>query len=213
MKNIKIIIADDHPIFRKGLVEIISEEPGFSVLAEAPNGEAALNMINLYQPEVAVLDIHMPVKTGFEVVKTLRAEKINVNVIFLTMHKEDDIFNRAMDLGVRGYVLKDSAAEDLIEAIYAASDGKHYVSAAMSEYLLRRTQLKTDVAELIEQLTSTEKNIVGLIALNYTSTTIAGELNISIRTVENHRSNICKKLNLKGSNALLKFALEHKHLL
>jgi DNA-binding NarL/FixJ family response regulator len=213
MNKIKVLIADDHPIFRKGLVEVISLEPGFQLVSEAPDGVTALNMINLYKPDVAVLDINMPGKTGFEIVKELNSEKINVKIIFLTMHNEEDILNRAIDLGVMGYVLKDSAMEDLIEAIHSVASGKRYVSPFVSEYLINRSSLlKIDGRQksAIEKLTPAEKQILQLIAEEKTSKEIADLLFISIRTVDNHRMNICNKLSIHGANALLKFALENK---
>lgn len=213
MNKIKVLIADDHPIFRKGLVEVISLEPGFQIVSEAPDGVTALNMINLYKPDVAVLDINMPGKTGFEIVKELNSEKINVKIIFLTMHNEEDILNRAIDLGVMGYVLKDSAMEDLIEAIHSVASGKRYVSPFVSEYLINRSSvLKIEERQksAIEKLTPAEKQILQLIAEQKTSKEIADLLFISIRTVDNHRMNICNKLSIHGANALLKFALENK---
>ena len=213
MNKIKVLIADDHPIFRKGLAEVISSEPGFQLVSEAPDGVTALNMINLYKPDVAVLDINMPGKTGFEIVKELNSEKINVKIIFLTMHNEEDILNRAIDLGVMGYVLKDSAMEDLVEAIHSVASGKHYVSPFVSEYLIKRSSiLKINKRQKsgIEKLTPAEKQILQLIAEQKTSKEIADLLFISTRTVDNHRMNICNKLSIHGANALLKFALENK---
>lgn len=215
MKKIKVLIADDHPIFRKGLVEVINAEPEFQLVNEAPDGDTALSMINLYKPDVTVLDIHMPGKTGFEIVKELKTKKLEAKIIFLTMHNEENIFNRAMDLGVMGYVLKENAMEDLIEAVYTVFLGKHYISSSISDFLVNRSSaLKIDRRQrsAIEKLTPAEKQILKLIAEQKTSKEIADELFISIRTVDNHRMNICNKLSIHGSNALLKFALENKHL-
>ncbi len=215
MKKIKVLIADDHPIFRKGLVEVINSEPEFQLVNEAPDGDTALSMINLYKPDVTVLDIHMPGKTGFEIVKELKTEKLEAKIIFLTMHNEENIFNRAMDLGVMGYVLKENAMEDLIEAVYTVFSGKHYISSSISDYLLMRSNPVSgrSTNKKIDLLTIQEINILKLIADKKTSREIADELFLSLRTVENHRQHICQKLELHGINTLLKFAIENKNTL
>jgi DNA-binding NarL/FixJ family response regulator len=211
--EIHIIIADDHPLLRAGLRQVIESDPRLKVVAEADDGAAALEHITAHQPAVAVLDIEMPRLTGFELLRELRARGQAVAVIFLTMYRDEEMFNEALDLGALGYVLKDSATTDIISAIRAVAAGQHYISPAISALLLKRG---ARAAALVQQkaglndLTPTERRILKLISENRTSKEIAAELFISHRTVENHRANICQKLELKGSHSLLKFAFDHK---
>src|SRR5262249_35820545 len=139
--------------------------------------------------------------------------KLQVEAIFLTMHKDEDLFNEAMNLGVKGYVLKDSAVTDIAAAVKAVVIGQSYISPSLSSYLISRGSRASSLAKQrpgLNVLTPTERRILRLIAENNTSREIAEELFISIRTVDNHRANISAKLELQGSHALLKFALEHK---
>jgi DNA-binding NarL/FixJ family response regulator len=206
--EIRIVIADDHPIFRKGLRQIIEMEPGLRVVAEASDGSEALTRITEQRPAVVVLDVDMPVMDGFEVVRAIRSQNLPVEIIFLTMHKDEDVFNEALNVSVRGYVVKDSAVTDIVGGIRAVAAGQSFISPSISGYLLNRTARVTPLGIL--DLTLHEKRILLLIADHLTNKEIATQLFVSHRTVENHRSNICNKLNLRGSHALLKFALDRK---
>jgi len=208
--EISIIIADDHPIFRRGLRQIIETDRGIRVLAEAEDGEAALAALQEHAPQVAIIDVDMPNRDGFEVMQAIRDKRLAVAVIFLTMHKDERIFNKSLDLGVTGYVLKDSAITEIIAAIKAVAAGQNYVSPAMSTSLLKRAaRAFTPPPPGVNDLTPTERRVLKLIAEYKTSKDIATALFISTRTVEHHRANISLKLKLKGSHALLKFALDH----
>ena len=125
-KNIQIIIADDHPIFRSGLKQIIEEDEGIEIIAFAENGEKALDVIDEYNPEIAILDIDMPKMTGLQVMKELKKSKSSTKVIILTVFSSEDIFDEAMDLGVSGFVLKDCAVNDIVECIYKVKEGNYY---------------------------------------------------------------------------------------
>ncbi|HJY62519.1 MAG TPA: response regulator transcription factor [Ignavibacteria bacterium] len=213
---IKIIIADDHPVFRSGLKQIIESDDNLKVLAEAEDGQRAYELLLHYKPNVLVLDIDMPKKTGLEVLKEIKKNKINVRTILLTMYKEEDIFDEAMNLGVDGYILKESAISDIIECINAVFNNKHYISPLISDYILNRNRRKNQLKSkfpAIDVLTTAERKILKLVAENKTSKEIADELFISYRTVENHRTNISSKLNLHGTHSLVKFAIENKALL
>lgn len=208
--EIKIVIADDHPIFRRGLRQIIETEPQIKVVAEADDGEMALAAVQEHTPQVAILDVDMPNRDGFEVLQIIRARRLPIAVIFLTMHKDERIFNKALDLGVAGYVLKDSAITEIVASVKAVAAGQNYVSPALSTSLLKRAARATSPPPGLDDLTPTERRVLKLIAAYKTSKEIATELFISTRTVEHHRANICTKLSLKGSHALLKFALDHQ---
>ncbi len=211
--DIRIVIADDHPIVRSGLRINIESDPHLHVIVEAGDGHAALAAIEQHQPDVAVLDVNMPGLSGFEVMRQLRARKLPVAVIFLTIHSDEVMFNEALDLGALGYVLKESAVTDIVAGVKAVAAGRPFISSALSGHLLNRSARATGLAEHkpgLSDLTATERRIVRLIAQQKESKDIAEELTISYRTVENHRANICRKLDLQGHNALLRFALEHK---
>jgi DNA-binding NarL/FixJ family response regulator len=211
-----IILADDHPLMRKGLREMIEEEGGFTIVAETNNGESALQLIEQHRPLIALLDIDMPKLSGLEVAEAVRKLKLQVRIIFLTMYDTENIFRRAMDLGVMGYVLKESAANEIVEALRTVRDGKHYITPAVSGLLVRQSApsaFRADEQFALSQLTTAERKIITLIAQDKSTKEIADALFISPRTVDTHRNNICKKLGLHGSNALLKFALDVKQLL
>jgi len=211
--EINIIIADDHPIVRGGLCKFIEAEPRFKVVAEASDGEEAVEKIEQFHPEIVVLDIDMPKLDGFGVARELQKRKLDVEIIFLTIHSAEDLFNEAMDLGAKGYLLKESAISEIVSSIKAVSEGKHYLSPSISSYLIRRSTRSNDLAKKkpsLDSLTPTERNILRLIAADKSSKEIAEELFINYRTVENHRNNICQKLDIHGHNALLKFALQNK---
>jgi DNA-binding NarL/FixJ family response regulator len=210
---IRLLIADDHPLLATGLRQVIATDPRLEVIAEAADGATALALLTAHRPDVAVLDIEMPELTGFALLRQLRAQRISTAVVFLTMYRDEEMFNEALDLGALGYVLKDSATTDIIGAIRAAAAGQPYISPAISAYLFNRaTRTTTLVHQLpgLNDLTPAERRVLKLIAENKTSKEIAAELFISYRTVENHRANICQKLDLKGSHSLLKFAFQHK---
>lgn len=208
----KIIIADDHPIFRRGLRAIIESDENLHVIAEADNGRTAFELIKEFEPDIAVLDLDMPALDGFGVTDLIQTNNLAVGIIILTMHNSESIFNRALDLGIRSFVLKDSAMPEITDCIHAVAAGRSYISPQLSTHLINRgnrVQTLTEQTLTLNNLTPAERNILKLIALERTSRQIADELFISIRTVDRHRSNICAKLDLRGTNALLKFAVKH----
>lgn len=209
----RLVLADDHPLLRKGLRQTIEADPKFVVIGEAGDGEAALAQIDRLRPDIAVLDIDMPKMDGLAVANEVRKKRIPVHIIFLTMHAKPDLFYAAMDLGARGYILKDTVVLEIVNGLLAVVQGQHYVSAPLTALLLNRTRQMDAFANSesrLASLTSSERRILRLIANNNSSKEIADELCIHFRTVENRRTLICQKLGLHGSNALLRFALEHK---
>jgi DNA-binding NarL/FixJ family response regulator len=212
-----IIIADDHPIFRQGLIRVIEsaceQEQRYKVIAEAGSGTEALELIERLKPDVAIIDIDMPKMNGLEVVRKISAAKILTSCIIITMYKDEEYFNEAMELGVLGYLLKDGVLVELIECLDAVQEAKHFISPKISDYLISRNErLKAlnKVHPELEKLTKTEMQILKLLSENKSSKRIAEEMFISEKTVENHRANICSKLGLKGRNSLLLFALQFK---
>ncbi|MBS1793743.1 MAG: response regulator transcription factor [Acidobacteria bacterium] len=210
-EQVKVIIADDHPIFRSGLRQIIDGERKFRVIAEATDGEAVLQLIDADMPDIVVLDVNMPKMTGFSLAKELRRRQVDCEIVFLTMHSEEAMFNKAMDLGAKGYILKDSAAVDIINCLQAVANGQNYTSPAITTYLFKRATRGAKKTGGLDDLTPTEKVVLRQIADYKTSREIADDLCLSLRTVENHRYNICQKLGISGSNALVKFALRNQN--
>jgi DNA-binding NarL/FixJ family response regulator len=206
-------MADDHPIFRRGLAQILNEVPNLEVVGEADYGIAALAGIREKLPDVVILDIDMPELDGFEVANAIMAEKLPVRVIFLTMHDSEKLLNRVLNLGVKGYVLKDAAMAEIIQAIKSVMRDEVFISSALTRHLLsnsRRIENSTGQKTTIDDLTPTELKVIRSIAQHRSSKEIADEMFISVRTVEQHRANIAEKLSLRGNNALLRFALDNR---
>ncbi len=216
-QNTTILLADDHPLVRKGLKDVIEEQGDFNVIGEAGDGEQTLRMIEQFNPNIAIIDIHMPKISGLEVLKTLQQKKLKVKIIILTMYDNENFFNRAMDLGIKGYVTKDSALTEIVDAIRNVSEGKYYISSSVSGFLVKKSQAGTENADDdrlgLSSLTTTERKILKMIAANKTTNEIADELFLSVYTVQTHRSNICQKLDLHGPNALLHFVMDHSDLI
>jgi DNA-binding NarL/FixJ family response regulator len=212
-KEIRVLIADDHPIFRRGLRMVIEEDPLLKVVAEAGDGESALERIRELQPEVVVLDVNMPPPDGLAIARRLREQRLLVHPILLTMHNDEALLNAAIDTNVKGFVVKDGAPNEIVGCIKAVAAGQSFFSPTLSDHLLARRNRAGGLAaqsESASDLTTAERRILSLVAEAKTNKEIAGELFISVRTVEHHRSNICAKLGLAGKNALLTFAFTHK---
>jgi two-component system response regulator NreC len=210
---LKIVVADDHPIFRRGLCEVIREDPQIELVSQAADGQSALEQIRHYRPSVAILDIQMPKLSGLRVARLLVNEAVAVRLILLTMHEDATLFDEAMDLGIRAYVLKETAAEDVLKAIHCVADGGAFISPTLAGLLLQR-QVRGEALRRekpgLNLLTPMEQCILKWIAQDNTSKEIADRLKISVRTVETHRQNISTKLRLSGTHSLLKFAYDHK---
>lgn len=206
-EEIRILIADDHPIFRRGLRAVVESDAALNVVAEVDNGAEALRQIETLEPDVAVLDVNMPQADGLAVAKMIQEKNLPTLAIFLTMHADEAIFNAAVDADVKGFVIKDGAANDIVTCIKAVVAGRSFFSSALSQFLLNR---HSKAKSPLENLTASERRILRLIAGGKSTKEIAAELFISPRTVDHHRANILSKLALKGKNALLTFALNNK---
>lgn len=215
-EKIKVLIVDDHPVVRQGLSEAIAEDEAFEVVGRYGNGEEALEILKTAPPDIAILDISLPGISGLGIARQALQQKLPVKIVILTMYTDEAYFDEAMDLGVRGYLLKDNALIEIRHCLRAVSRGEYYICPTLSGQLINRhdrLQVLRQEQPSINDLTPTERNILRLVAENKTSQQIADELCVSLRTIQNHRNNICQKLGLKGHNALLQFALENKSLL
>ncbi len=210
---LQILIADDHPIFRRGLCEVIETDPDLRLVGQAGDGQEALRAARELRPDVLVLDVTMPRLTGLQVARKLREGSAGPRLVLLTMHEDEELLNEALSLGITGYVLKENAVEDLLAAIHAVAAGRTFISASLSGLLLRRRQAQDRLRHEkpgLEQLTQSERRVLKLISQDKTSKEIAELLNCAVRTVETHRQNISTKLDLSGSHSLLKFAYDNK---
>lgn len=214
--TIRVVIIDDHPLFRHGLRQAIEADPELDLVGEASDGEAALRVILEEQPDVAVVDVNLPRMSGFDVIRELQKKRCRTQIVILTMLKEEHAFNTALNLNVTGFVLKENAAAEILDCIRRVAGGEAYVSPSLTDFMLRRRSRAEHLARKqpgLEDLTMAERRVLKRVAEGKTTKEIACEFFISPRTVESHRSNICEKLGISGSNRLLQFALENREAL
>jgi DNA-binding NarL/FixJ family response regulator len=213
MNRIRVVVVDDHPLCRKGLHQILQDDGRFEFAGEANDNESGLKMIFQEKPDVAVLDVSPSGVNGLEMAGVLKAKKSATRILILTAISDERLLNKALSLGITGYVLKMNGASEVLNCVAAVAAGKAYVSPSLTDFLLRR---RTGVEFLerrrpgLEGLTAAERRILKDVAQGKTSKAIAAELSISQRTVESHRTSISSKLQLKGPNSLLQFAVEHR---
>ncbi|MFV1997988.1 MAG: response regulator [Acidiferrobacterales bacterium] len=205
-----VLIADDHPIFREGLKHILESLAWLKVVGEADNGESALILIDRLQPDIVILDIAMPGQDGLSVLGKTMEQRPEQIVIIVTSYDDKAYLDRAMDLGAKGFMLKDSAAENLVQCLNTVLAGQVFISPSLGGVHSILPAPSSPDANLLDKLTKTEKLVLELVAQYMTSKEIASRLNISYRTVQNHRAHICDKLNLKGAHQLMSFALQNK---
>lgn len=206
MHKPSILIADDHPLLLKGLEDFLKEKK-YNIIATCPDGLAAYNAIIKNTPDIAILDIDMPHMSGIDVAKKCKRHHIATKIVLITLHKEKKVFENAMKYNIQGYLLKEFALTEIESCIEDVSNGKSY----FSEKIYKRFTYNVNSNTSIENLTRSEIKILKLVADEMTSTEIGNFLSISVRTVEKHRANIIKKLNLEHkSNSLLIWAQKNK---
>jgi two-component system response regulator NreC len=207
---IRILLADDHAIIRRGLRLILQEQPDFEVVGEAGDGKEAVNLTESLTPDVVVLDISMPGMNGIEAARQISSKQPQTALIVLSMHSDEAYVLRALKAGVRGYLLKESPESDFIQAIHCVKEGKAFFSPAVSRLLaedyVRQSQEK-DIEDSFDLLTVREREILQLIAEGRSNKEVAANLNLSVYTVETHRGNIMTKLNLHSIPELVLYAV------
>ena len=213
MKPLKVLIVDDHQIVRQGIVAILSDLDEFIIAGEAENGSEALDFLKLNDVNIAIMDINMPEMNGIECTKTIVNNYTHTRVLALTMHNEEIYLRKMLEAGASGYVLKNSGKEELLKALHAIAEGKHYFSkeitlSVISELTRESTNPKLQTEEI--QLTSREIEILELIVREYTNQEISDELKISIRTVDAHRRNLIMKTGSRNTAGLVRFAIDNK---
>jgi DNA-binding NarL/FixJ family response regulator len=210
VKPIRILLADDHTVVRKGLRLLLESQQEFQVIADAANGREAVAMADEHRPDVVVMDVAMPTLNGIEAARQITARLPQTAVVFLSMHADESYVLKALKVGARAYLLKDSAEQDLINAVKAVSKGKGFFSPAISKMLVEdymREMQERKLEDSYELLTTREREILQLLAEGKNNKDVAGILNLSLYTVETHRSNIFQKLNLHSGAELILYAI------
>src|SRR5579871_3099233 len=209
-RMIRIVLADDHSVMRSGLRALLQQYPDLQVVGEANDGREALDLVETLRPDVAVLDVTMPNLNGIDAARQIVAKQLGTAVIVLSMHSDEGYVLRAMKAGVHGYLLKESAEIDLLHAIHAVTQGKAFFSPAVSRMLVedyvRQLQDK-EIEDSYDLLTDRQREILQLIAEGKSNKDVANMLNLSLYTVETHRSNILQKLNLHTVPDLILYAV------
>ena len=206
---VKIMIADDHSMIREGLKNLLELDGDIQVIAEAVDGEDCLEKLQLVKPDVLLLDINMPKKNGLEVLKSLKSRRSKLKVLVLTVHNETEYLMKAVDIGVNGYVLKDSESAELKKAIFTVADGETYIQPSLIPALNAKMIETNKDAEKIKSLTKRELDVLKLLAVGMFNKEVGKRLEISERTVKNHVSNIFKKLGVTDRTQAAVFAIRN----
>lgn len=209
MAKTRILLADDHTIVRKGIRSLLDREPSFTVVGEAENGREAVEKTEQLQPDIVLLDHTMPLLNGLEALRQIKRRLPDTKVIILTMHTNEEYVFQFLQAGAAGYLVKQTAPTDLVEAIRAVHAGQSFLSPAISrtvidEYIRHATPSKTDS---LERLTDREREVLQLLAEGFSASEIAVQLHISVKTVGVHRMNLLQKLEISNPTELVKFAL------
>ena len=210
MTEVRILLADDHTVVRKGLRLLLEGHPGFTVIGDAGDGRETVALVEQYLPDVVVMDVAMPILNGSEAARQITAKFPQVGIVFLSMHADEGYVLRALKSGARAYLLKDSAEHDLINAIRAVVDRKAFFSPAISKFLVEdyvRQMNEREVEDSYDLLTTREREILQLLAEGKNNKEVATLLNLSAYTVETHRGNIFQKLNVHNSAELILYAV------
>lgn len=209
MEKISVMIADDHSMIREGLKQLLEFDGSIEVVGEASNGVECLEKLKECNPEVLLLDINMPEKNGIEVLKQMKEEKNEIKVLILTVHNEMDYLMKAVDIGVDGYILKDSESSELKRAIKAVRDGENYIQPSLIPALNSQLLSRDTDKDKISFLTNRELEVLVQVANGMFNKEIATNLNISERTVKNHISNIFKKIDVSDRTQAAVFAIKN----
>lgn len=206
---VRIMIADDHSMIREGLKNLLELDGDIRVIAEADNGEDCLEKLKTVEPDVLLLDINMPKMNGLDVLEQLKAQKSKLKVLVLTVHNEIEYLIRAVDIGVNGYIFKDSESAELKKAIFAVANGENYIQPSLIPALNSKMIEKNEDEERIASLTKRELEVLKLLSVGMYNKEVAEKLNISERTVKNHVSNIFKKLEVTDRTQAAVFAIRN----
>ncbi|MGE0268717.1 MAG: response regulator [Candidatus Omnitrophota bacterium] len=205
----KIILADDHEIFREGLKSLLGKDPEIEIIAEASDGRRLLELVKKHKCDVVVTDLSMPHLDGLAAIRQIKKQKPKIQILVLTMLKDHEHFKHAMGNGASGYLLKDDAYEQFIMAVKTLARGKKYISPSVAQLETERYLRSMDEVDTpsLDILTKREKEVLNLVASGMANKNIASRLKISIRTAETHRNNLTNKLGIKSTAGLVKYAI------
>lgn len=206
-KRIRILLADDHPVVRRGIASCLSRQPHLEILGEAADGQEALRKARELAPDIVLMDIDMPQLNGLAVTEALRKELPNIKVLILSMHSNTEYVLRIIQSGARGYVLKEASPEELIKAIETVNTGEAFFSSDVARVALNQFVRGKDDGSQTSQLTNREREVLVQIAEGLSNKEIANHLGVGVRTVETHRERIMRKLNIHSVAGLTKFAI------
>ncbi len=213
MPKINILLADDHKIVRDGIISLLSDEKEFNIVAEAENGIQVLNILKQERIDIIIMDISMPEMNGIECTKKIKQIYPEIHVLILSMYNEEQYINEVFKSGASGYILKNSGKEELIKAIKTIFSGKPYYSPEVTQTyiqsLVKPDNKKSDIENVINELSSREIEVLELIVNEFSNQEIAEKLSISIRTVDAHRRNLLNKIGVKNTAGLVKFAISN----
>jgi DNA-binding NarL/FixJ family response regulator len=212
MDALRLLVADDHEIVRKGLRSILEAQPGWQVAAEASDGREAVDKAKQFKPDVTVMDIGMPSLNGLEAARQILKHDVRAKILILTMHESDPLIREVLDAGARGYVLKTDASRDLVSAINAIRSNKTFFTAKVAQivldgYLDKKPKKETENAQ--SRLTPRQREIVQLLAEGKSSKEVAVALNLSVKTAETHRANIMRRLDCHSVSELVRYAVRN----
>jgi DNA-binding NarL/FixJ family response regulator len=212
MHKVRILLADDHTILRDGIRSLLEDEPDMLVIGEAEDGRTAVKMACQLKPDVVLMDIAMPLLNGLEATRQIKRECPQVNVLILTMHENEEYIRQVLASGAMGYILKDAAARELLEAIHAVQRGEAVLSPAITRLVIENYLRWGDLQKEDNPhgLTQREREVLQLIAEGYSTRQIAEILSISVKTVQAHRTNLMSKLDLHDRGDLIKYAIQRK---
>lgn len=209
-EQIKVIIADDHTIFRSGLNMLLSSEPDINVIGEAEDGQSAIQLAKELNPDVILMDIGMPELNGIEATERIKLETPDINILVLTMHRSDEYFFKMLEAGASGYILKGAETSELINAVRSVAKGEVFLYPSMAGRLVKEYLSQSAASKISSaKLTKREREILQLIAEGFTNKEIAKKLVLSPSTVHSHRTNLLHKLNLNSRHELVQYAREH----
>ena len=215
MGTLRVVVADDHEVVRKGLRSILEEQPGWEVTGEASDGREAVDKVKTLRPDVSVVDVGMPGLNGLEATRQMLRNDPQTRVLILTMHESDPLIREVLDAGARGYLLKSDASRDLVSAVDAIRKNKTYFTARVAQMVLDgyldkkpRAAVESDVPS--SRLTPRQREIVQLLAEGKSSKEVAVTLNISVKTAETHRANIMRRLELHSVSELVRYAVKNQ---
>jgi len=207
--TISVFLVDDHAIIREGLTSLLKTDAEINVLGSAANGREAVTQIRQLNPAVAILDISMPNMNGIEAAKQIRERSPQVHILILSMHSTATHVFQALEAGVHGYVLKESAAQEIIHAVRTIHAGRRFLSADVVEVVAENLHTRSDIKPL-DSLSKREREILQLVAEGHSSMQIAKRLSLSSKTVDTYRSRLMQKLGLKDVGGIVRFSLQHR---